>query len=216
MIRSIKQYLVEYPGQKPPCPQGVTPAVCDTLWALAAWELGLQEGRQYYRYIDRAIHRGRPYFYAVTASDHAIDDATGEFSEGKVGDPSSNFAYVEPLTPSQLDYNYKEDNVYVVPNPATTESMQPWTLSPNNEDPTGIKVEFRNLPADKGTIRIYTVAGDLVEELPFDGRSGVGTVKWDLVSRNGQDVTSGVYIFSVETDTNDAFKRKIGKFVVIR
>ena len=41
-------------------------------------------------------------------------------------------------------------------------------------------------------------------------------MKWDLVSRNGQDITSGVYIFSVETDTNEAFTRKIGKFVVIR
>ncbi|HET6348144.1 MAG TPA: hypothetical protein VFH88_03580 [Candidatus Krumholzibacteria bacterium] len=216
MINSIKQYLVEYPGQHPPCPQGVTTEVCDTLWALAAWELGLPEGRQYYRYIDRSIHRGRPYFYAVTASDHNIDDQTGALSEGKVGDPSSNFVFVEPVTPSQLDYQYKEDEVYVVPNPATKESMQPWTLAPNNEDPTGIKVEFHNLPADRGTIRIYTVAGDLVKELPFDGRTGVGTVKWDLVSRNGQDVTSGVYIFSVETDTNEAFKRKIGKFVVIR
>ncbi|HEX6792144.1 MAG TPA: hypothetical protein VF247_12605 [Candidatus Krumholzibacteria bacterium] len=216
MVHSIQQFLIEYPGQNPPCPQGVTPEVCDTLWALAAWDLGLEEGRQYYRYIDRAIHRGRPYFYAVTASDHNIDDATGAFSDGKVGDPSSNFSYVEPTTPSQLDYAYHEDAVFVVPNPATTESMQAWTLSPNNEDPTGIKVEFRNLPADRGTIRIYTVAGDLVEELPFDGRNGVGTMKWDLVSRNGQDVTSGVYIFSVETDTNKAFKRKIGKFVVIR
>jgi hypothetical protein len=36
------------------------------------------------------------------------------------------------------------------------------------------------------------------------------------VSRNGQDVTSGVYLFSVETDYNAAFGRKIGKFVVIR
>jgi hypothetical protein len=216
MIESMKQYYAEFPGQTPPCPQGVTPEVCDTLGALAAWELGLQQGRQYYRYIDRSIHRGRPYFYAVTASDHAIDGTTGAFSEGKVGDPSSNFAFVEPQSPSQLDYKYNEKDVYVVPNPATTASMQPWTLSPNNEDPTGIKVEFRNLPSDKGTIRIYTVAGDLVEELPFDGRTGVGTVKWDLVSRNGQDVTSGVYIFSVQTDTNEAFKRKIGKFVVIR
>jgi hypothetical protein len=216
MIESIQQFLTEFPGEDPPCPQGVTKAVCDTLWALAAWDLGLEEGRQYYRYIDRSIHRGRPYFYAVTASDHSIDDATGEFSEGKVGDPSSNFTYVEPVTPSQADYAYNEEAVYVVPNPATAESMQPWTLSPNNDDPTGIKVEFRNLPADRGTIRIYTIAGDLVEELPFDGRTGVGTVKWDLVSRNGQDVTSGVYIFSVETDTNSAFKRKIGKFVVIR
>ena len=60
----------------------------------------------------------------------------------------------------------------MVPNPATTASMQPWTLSPNNDDPTGIKVEFRNLPADRGVIRIFTLAGDLVEELPFDGRGG--------------------------------------------
>jgi hypothetical protein len=216
MVRSIKQYMSEYPGQKPPCPQGVTKAVCDTLTALAGWELGLDDGRQYYRYVDRAIHRGRPYFYAVTASDHNVESDTGAFSEGKVGDPSSNFTFVEPQTPSQLDYQYKEDNVYVVPNPATKESMQPWTLAPNNEDPTGIKVEFHNLPADKGTIRIYTLAGDLVKEIEFDGRSGIGTQKWDLVSRNGQDVTSGVYIFSVETDFNSAFKRKIGKFVVIR
>jgi len=55
-----------------------------------------------------------------------------------------------------------------------------------------------------------------VQELEFDGRSGNGTVPWDLVSRNGQDVTSGVYLFAVDTDTNAAFARKIGKFVVIR
>jgi hypothetical protein len=216
MIKSIEQYLTEFPAGTPPCPQGVTKEECDTLGAMAAWNLGLPEGRQYYRYIDHAVHRGRPYFYAVTATDHAIDDATGAYGEGKVGDPASNFIYVEPQTLSQPDYRYRDENVYVVPNPATKQSMQPWTLSPNNDDPTGIKVEFRNLPSDRGTIRVYTVAGDLVQSLSFDGRTGDGTVKWDLVSRNGQDVASGVYIFSVETDTNDAFQRKIGKFVVVR
>jgi len=216
MIRSIEAYLTEFPGQDPPCPQGVTQEECDTLWAMAAWNLHLPEGRTYYRYIDRSVHRGRPYFYAVTASDHGIDDVTGAFFEGKVGDPSSNFAYVEPQTRSQPDYRYREGDVYVVPNPATTASMQPWTFAPNNSDPTGLKVEFQNLPADRGKIRIYTVSGDLVEEIPFDGRNGDGSAKWDLVSRNGQDVTSGIYIFSVETDTNATFKRKIGKFVVIR
>jgi hypothetical protein len=93
--------------------------------------------------------------------------------------------------------------------------MQAWTLSPNNDDPTGIKVEFRNLPMSMGTIRIYTVAGDLVQTLPFDGRRGVGTVEWDLVSRNGQDITSGVYLYSVETE-NENFDRFIDKFVVVR
>ncbi len=216
LIETMKQYMGEHPGSDPPCPQGVTTEVCDTLFHLAAFEMGnLDDGRQYYRYIDRAIHRGRPYFYAVTAGDYATNQAGGR-APGKVGDPASNFVYIEPGTSSQKDYAYSEDDVYVVPNPATTESMQPWTLSPNNDDPTGIKVEFRNLPADQGTIRIYTLAGDLVEELPFDGRSGQGTMKWDLVSRNGQDVTSGVYLYSIETNTNAAYQRKIGKFVVIR
>jgi hypothetical protein len=215
LIDSFKAFLTEFPDAEPPCPSGVSEAQCDTLEALAAWELGLEQGRQYYRYVDRSMHRGRPYFYSVVAGDHGVDES-GELTEGKVGDPSSNFLYTEPGTVAQPDYRYQEEEVYVVPNPATTASMEPWTLSPNNDDPTGVKVEFRHLPADRGTIRIYTVAGDLVEEIHFDGRSGRGTVKWDLVTRNGQDVTSGVYIFSVETDTNSAFGRKIGKFVVIR
>ena len=204
MVRSMVEFMEEFPGQPPLCPPGVTEAVCDTLNALANWELGTEAGRQYYRYVDRSIHRGRPYFYVRV------------LSEGKIGDPSSNFTFVEPGTVSQPDYEYDPDQIYVVPNPATTESMQPWTLSPNNDDPTGIKVEFRNLPRDRGTIRVYTLAGDLVMELPFDGRTGNGTVEWDLVSRNFQDITSGIYLYSVETDLNKAFTRKIGKFVVIR
>jgi hypothetical protein len=215
LIEAAKEYLIEFPGQDVPCPQGVSVAVCDTITAMAKNELGVSGGRRYYRYVDASMHRGRPYFYSVTAADHGIE-SDGSFSEGKAGDPSSNFVYVEPGTPAQPAYSYNEDEVYVVPNPATRESMAEWPqLGPTNEDPTGIKVEFRNLPADRGTIRIYTLAGDLVQELPFDGSTGVGTVKWDLVSRNAQDVTSGVYLFSVETESNN-FPRKIGKFVVIR
>ena len=72
MIETMKQYMGEFPGATPPCPTGVTTEVCDTLFALAAFELGdLDNGRQYYRYVDRAIHRGRPYFYSVTAGDYA-------------------------------------------------------------------------------------------------------------------------------------------------
>jgi hypothetical protein len=216
MLETMKEYMTTYPDQDPPCPQGVTEEVCDTLFHLAAMDLGnLEDGRRYYRYVDKSIHRGRPYFYSVTAGDYTFG-TTGARVAGKVGDPASNFQYIEPGSPSQADYAYSEDEVYVVPNPATTESMQPWTLSPNNDDPTGIKVEFRNLPQDAGTIRIYTLAGDLVEEIQFDGRTGQGTVEWDLVSRNGQDVTSGVYLYSIETDTNSAYPRNIGKFVIIR
>jgi hypothetical protein len=212
MVRSMVEFMTEYPGDDPPCPPGVTEEVCDTLGALAEWELGRPGGRRYYRYIDKGVHLGRPYFYAVTALDHAWGP-DGGLTQGKLGDPSSNFSFVEPRSRAQRNYSYDAGRVYVVPNPATTESMQPWSLAPNNLDPTGIKVEFRHLPWARGTIRVYTLAGDLVSELPFDGAGGNGTIEWDLVSRNGQDVTSGIYLFSVEAD---GFDRKIGKFVVIR
>jgi hypothetical protein len=64
-------------------------------------------------------------------------------------------------------------------------------------------------------VRIYTVAGDLVEVLYHDGSDGHGTLRWDLVSRNGQDVTSGVYLFVVDPD-GGGYSKKVGKFVVIR
>jgi hypothetical protein len=214
-IESIKQYILEFPSKDPPCPQGVTAEVCDTLTRLASWELGTEGGRQYYRYIDKSMHLGRHYFYSVTAMDHGFDD-DDNLQEGKAGDPSSNFVYVQPKSVAQAAWAYNEDQIYVVPNPATVQSMSRWpNLEPNNDDPTGIKVEFRNLPASRGTIRVYTLAGDLVIELPFDGTSGVGTVSWDLVSRNRQDVSSGVYLYAVESDDKN-FTRHIDKFVVIR
>ncbi len=214
-IESLKEYIIEFPGKTPPCPQGVTQDVCDTLLALAKWQLGADGGRQYYRYIDRSMHLGRHYFYSVTAMDHGFGDS-GEYIDGKVGDPSSNFRYVQPLSVSQEAWSYDENQIYVVPNPATRETMGDWpSLAPNNDDPTGIKVEFRNLPKSTGVIRIYTLASDLVQELNFDGTDGVGTVMWDLVSRNRQDVASGIYLYSVESDDSN-FERFTGKFVVIR
>jgi hypothetical protein len=93
--------------------------------------------------------------------------------------------------------------------------MAPWALNPTNDDPAGIKVEFRNLPASRGTIRVYTLSGDLVKEIRFDGTTGVGTAKWDLVSRNGQDVTSGVYLYAIEFN-DGAFDRVVKKFTIIR
>jgi len=71
------------------------------------------------------------------------------------------------------------------------------------------------LPRSAGKLSVFTLAGDLVIQIPFDGRSGNGSVPWDLVTRNGQDVTSGVYLFTVEAD-DSAYERFVGRFVVIR
>jgi hypothetical protein len=212
-INTLREFIIENPDEDPPCPLGVTPAVCDTLIALARAEAGVAGGRHYYHYVDRSVHLGRPYFYSVVAFDHGVEG--NQLVAGNAGVPSSNFAYVEPLSSSMEAYETTDRSIYVVPNPATRQSMEAWALDPTNDDPSGTKIEFRNLPKSTGTIRIYTLAGDLVKVLPFDGRGGVGTVKWDLVSRNGQDITSGVYLYSVDIDSGQ-FERVIDKFTVVR
>jgi hypothetical protein len=213
-ILAVKEQLIDSPHKEPVCPQGVTPGACDTLKALARFELDMKGGRRYYRYVDGGARLGDHYFYAVVAFDHSFEKG-GALSEGVAGDPASNFAYVVPKSAAQPSELYDESQIYVVPNPATKETMAEWALGPTNDDPTGTKVEFRNLPRSKGVIRVYTIAGDLVQELPFDGRTGVGTVAWDLVSRNGQDVASGVYLYSIEFE-DSRFSRVIKKFTVIR
>ena len=214
IIEMFEESVWYFPLDTVPCPPGLTNLECDTLEALARYNLGFEGGLQYYKYVDEEVHNGMHYFYSVTAYDHTLTGGV-PVRVNNYGDPSANFHYVTPLSGAQEAVSYDEKEVYVVPNPATGESVEPWQLEPNQDDPTGIKVEFRNLPRCRSTVRIYTVSGDLVEELYHDGSDGYGTLPWDLVSRNGQDITSGVYLFSVEPE-DDRFTRAVGKFVVIR
>ena len=107
-------------------------------------------------------------------------------------------------------------NIYVYPNPATPRSLAQFQeLFPNADDPTGMRVMFTNLPQARNTISIYTLDGDLVTEQIHDGRDGYGQISWNLVSRNGQQVVSGVYLYVVQSD-DSRFDDFIGKFVVVR
>jgi hypothetical protein len=166
-------------------------------------------------------HSGAHYFYSVTATDHKVEfGVSGELEPvgpGLAGDPNSNFVYLNPPTQALPPerFGQAEEEIYVVPNPATAESMKDWQLQPNNDDPTGVKVEFHHLPQARGKVTVYTLAGDMVVELPFDNSDGNDSLAWDLLSRNGQEVTSGVYMFAVEADHPD-WQRFVGRFVVIR
>jgi hypothetical protein len=160
-----------------------------------------------------------PYFYAVTSTDHVLQVRNGLLTAtaaGLQGDPQGNFKYIEPASAALRpeDAPEAERRIYVVPNPATRESMAPWTLQPTNEDPSGLKIEFHHLPAAPGTITILTLAGDRVAVVPFDGRSRSGTAKWNLINRNGQQVTSGVYLYVVES-ADRRFERVLGRFVIV-
>ena len=64
------------------------------------------------------------------------------------------------------------------------------------------------MPPGEWTLRIFTISGDLVQTIRYDDvqvngkpqqeTASDGQATWNLISRNGQDVMSGIYMFSVE------------------
>ncbi|HUV35376.1 MAG TPA: hypothetical protein VMX58_00370 [Patescibacteria group bacterium] len=213
-IRMFRESLWQAPLERVPCPPGLEQEECDTLEAIARYDLGYEGGRRFYRYVDTEAKNGLPYFYSVVAYDHVKQNGV-PVAAGRYNAPNSNFKYVVPVTEAQPAETFDENEVYVVPNPVTNDNLDPWRMNPNNSDLTGVKVEFRNLPRCMSTVRIYTVSGDLVQSLHHDGSNGDGTLAWDLLTRNGQDIGSGLYLFAVDPD-DGRFPRMVGKFVVIR
>jgi hypothetical protein len=206
------------------------PDALDTFFAVtyrpADADLGVIEkhATRFYEYVDRDIHNGFIYFYSVTATDHALFPADNPnhidlpVGEGLGGDPGSSFASTTPGTEAQTAEEREREgvNIYVFPNPATRDALAEYQeLFPNGDDPTGVRVTFTNLPRAHNTISIFTVSGDLVQTLTHDGTSGMGHTSWNLMSRNGQEIVSGVYLYTVQADDN-RFDDFIGKFVVVR
>ncbi len=205
------------------------PTVLDTFFMVAVRTADETNGvvekipTSYYEYIDREIHNGFLYFYSVTATDHDLlpDDGVNTnlpVGPGLVGDPGSSFSHTVPGTVAQTAQQRQREgaNIYVFPNPATRDALEEYQqMLPTGNDPTGVRVTFTNLPAARSTIHIFTLAGDLVKSIEHDGSTGVGHTSWNLMSRNKQEITSGVYLYAVQTDGNhfDDFR---GKFVVVR
>lgn len=172
-----------------------------------------------YTFVDPNVLNGFPYFYSIVPVS-VVPGTTAATDIILVGNPSAtNSQVVYPRSDALND----QDHVFVVPNPYKGGAQ--WDLVPRAEDPSGTKVTFHNLPRVKGTIHIFTLAGDLVRDLPFDGSpapdlqfgkdpvtAGQGEVSWNLISRNGQRIVSGIYLYSVDTDLG----REVGKFVIIR
>ncbi len=165
----------------------------------------------YYQHRDTHVLNGFTYFYAVTAFDmNLLDDRDPVSGERMVLSLECRHVATESqaIVPAG-DPAPTIGEVFVVPNPYY--GGAPWDLTPNPRDPTGTHVDFMNLPRGPWKIRIYTLAGDLVRSIENDGTQDVGQARWDLVSRNGQDIASGIYLFSVES----RYGSQVGKFVIM-
>jgi hypothetical protein len=181
-----------------------------------------------YRYSDsRGLKNGMVYFYDVTAFSRwkepvGLPDTTITGTGDTVITMPDSLQFELGGRPAALESEAviprwgasdDVDDVIVVPNPYVS-GRQPigWDLTPSDSDPTGTRIAFARLPEGKSTIRIFTLAGDLVRTIEHDTRLQGGTAFWNLVTRNGQDVVSGVYLFSVESSHGS----KRGRFVIVR
>ncbi len=163
---------------------------------------------------------GWQYLYGVAAFDRG-DSAAGVASlQSKVE--------IRRLVPGTLPAGPGSGGVGVYPNPYYARAV--WD-APGERNR---KIYFYNLPR-RCTIRIHTLAGDVVAELSHDAATYNGTDiewfrrfggiqsppqfaggehAWDLISRYEQAIASGLYLFSVkDLDTGDI---QTGKFMVIK
>jgi hypothetical protein len=170
------------------------------------------EQRQYpigrYAYADSQARNGFDYAYVVTSIVETRTPFAGTVRIDR---------YESPLT-VQFDQRVvprveaRDDalTVWVVPNPFRARAD--WDRPPIYGDRLTRHLDFMGLPRARSKIRIWTVAGDLVQTLDHDGSNGSGQAAWNLVTRNGQEVASGVYIYTVESPLGNT----TGRFVVIR
>jgi hypothetical protein len=99
---------------------------------------------------------------------------------------------------------------YVVPNPYMgAASFEPARFAVTGRGER--RMEFRGIPLG-AVIRIYTVAGYLVQTLRHDGSTD-SMIPWNLRTKDNLDVAPGLYLFHVEADGFDEFT---GKFAIVR
>lgn len=162
-----------------------------------------------YRFEDRTAANGFDYVYVVTSVYELRVSGGPQGAEISVLESPIIASFDDRVTP-QASTQDRKDAVWVVPNPFRGAAA--WDRPQAFGDPLPRHIDFMGLPSGRSVIKIWTVAGDLVARLDHDGAGNDGQASWDLISRNGQDIESGIYLFTVESSLGT----QRGRFVVVR
>jgi len=142
------------------------------------------------------------WFFAFAPTDTGYTEGdVYQIKGAKLNGPDDEFVY----NAGGIDAGKAKEElseIKVVPNPYIAHAL--W------ETTEGIrKIQFTHLP-DECTIRIYTLAGDLVRVIEHN--NGTGAEDWDLLNKNQQGIVPGVYFYHVDS----RYGEKLGKFAVIK
>ena len=138
---------------------------------------------------DQRFKIGEKRYYAVTS----VDEHGNESGKSSLTSFSKNIGAVTKL-----------GDVHVVPNPFVGKSG--FVGSGEVDDQIG----FYGL-TEECTIRIYSYSGQLIETIEHN--EPLYTAAYFQVTRNGQDIASGVYFYVVSTPDG---QQSNGKFVIIK
>lgn len=167
-----------------------------------------------YEYYAENLEPSIPYYVSVTAFDFGSRRIALSSLESS---PNVNAVRAYPL-PSSDDVEKQGLGVIVFPNPYRIDGGYA-AIGYENRDRTksaerARAIHFANLP-NLCTIRIYTVDGDLVDEIEHNYPQGGPVAQeetWNIISRNTQAVVTGVYLYSISSDMGE----QLGKLVIIK
>ncbi len=184
-------------------------------WVATGWNRGLatisEPGTAQYSYTVDGLSETIGLWFAVTAYDF--------------GNPVTKLSPLESSQTINAKFAYPiamgtaVTKVQVYPNPYKISDVSRY-VDQGIEDPDGSgntqfdrRIKFANLPG-KCVIRIFTLDGDLVKQIDYDPAiDPTGVIYWDLISRNTQAVVSGIYIYSVDSDSGH---HELGKIAIIK
>jgi hypothetical protein len=105
--------------------------------------------------------------------------------------------------------------IRVVPNPFLVYSAYQTSAG-------AARLLFTNMPP-RGTLRIYTIAGQLVQQITWEPADleGDGDLFWNLNTLHGEPAASGLYVWVLTAPENPALptspvRLARGKFVIVR
>ncbi|MEW5796243.1 MAG: hypothetical protein AB1772_07755, partial [Candidatus Zixiibacteriota bacterium] len=200
-------------------PDAVNPGTDSTLWTDD--DVTMEHGRRLpkfyeYEYIIDNLLPTVPYFVSVTVFDFGYAGGRGNLPPDETN-PLNNITEVYAQTSSDVVEEQNLD-VIVYPNPYRADANY-HELGYENRKGTIIPdrarlIHFSNLPR-VCKISIFTLDGDLVGSIDHNFPEGGPEAMhdwWNLVSRSGLAVESGLYYWVVESST----RTQIGKLVILK
>ena len=122
------------------------------------------------------------------------------------------------VTPTDTESHTPPPTETITPTPTITPGTFYLNLIANFPNPfkTGTNIVYELGRNADINIRVFTISGEKIVELKDVGMQGRNRVYWDGTNRSKRDVSSGIYIYSIEAETNEEHAVEWGKCAIVR